>query len=170
MKTTVLVFHPSIENSRVNKTLAKEAENNNLEVRYIYSLYPDGDIDVETEQKVLEEASRIVFQFPMYWYSAPALLRTWQDKVLQYGWAYGSKAQALKGKEIMIAVSTGAEKDKYTKEVFGYSTKEILAPFHAMSNMIGMKYVEPFVVNGALNITDAEIKRASSEYVERLIK
>lgn len=66
MKTTVLVFHPSIATSRVNARLAHAAEAiDGVEVRYLYDLYPDFRVDVEAEQHVLEAADRIVWQFPM---------------------------------------------------------------------------------------------------------
>ena len=95
MKTTVLVVHPNIKQSRVNSALAKGAQSvADVEVRYLYDLYPDGKIDAAAEQAVLEKADRIVLQFPMYWYSSPALLKQWLDDVLAYGWAYGDK-QAL---------------------------------------------------------------------------
>ena len=56
---------------------------------------------------MLEAADRVVLQFPMYWYSTPALLKQWQDDVLLYGWAYGSTGTALHGKELLLAVSVG---------------------------------------------------------------
>ena len=83
MNTTVLVFHPRFGASHVNAALAASAETAGVRVRYLYDLYPHGRIDVAAEQAVLEEAERIVLQFPMYWYSSPALLKQWQDDVLE---------------------------------------------------------------------------------------
>lgn len=84
MKTTILLFHPNIQQSRVNKKLSETASQD-FTVRNIYDLYPDGKIDFKKEQKVLENTDRIVLQFPMYWYSSPALLKEWEDVVLTYG-------------------------------------------------------------------------------------
>ncbi|PST49908.1 hypothetical protein COO72_00505 [Bifidobacterium callitrichos] len=44
-----------------------------------------GAVDVVAEQKLVEEHDRIVLQFPPYWYSSPAPLKEWEDKVLAYG-------------------------------------------------------------------------------------
>ncbi len=56
MKTTVFVTHPNINQSRVNSALAKGAASlTDLEVRYLYDLYPDGKIDVAAEQAALEK-------------------------------------------------------------------------------------------------------------------
>ena len=62
MKTVVLVFHPDLNTSRVNRALAAglPAE---IEVRDMYRLYPDFKIDVAQEQAVLADADRIVLQF-----------------------------------------------------------------------------------------------------------
>ena len=99
MKTLVLVFHPDMSASRVNRPLAARAESlgDDVTVRYMYDIYPDQKVDVAAEQAILEAADRIVLQFPMYWYSTPALLKQWEDDVLLYGWAYGSTGKALAG-------------------------------------------------------------------------
>ena len=99
MQTLVTVVHPRFRSSRVNAALAAAAERTrDVTVRYLYDLYPDGRIDVVAEQAALTAVDRIVLQFPMYWYSSPALLKQWQDDVLTYGWAYGSTGRALAGK------------------------------------------------------------------------
>lgn len=86
MKTLVLVFHPNLKGqSRVNAAPAK----------------------------AVEEADRIVFQFPIFWFPSPALLKEWEDKVLEHGWAYGSEGHAFEGKEFGVAVSTGSPESAY---------------------------------------------------------
>src|SRR4051812_28026550 len=105
MKTLVLVFHPDINNSRINRRLAEEMEKQaNVTVHRVYEAYPNEQIDVAAEQKLLEEHDRIVLQFPFYWYSTPPLLKKWEDEVLTYGWAYGSNGDKLRNKELLIAV------------------------------------------------------------------
>ena len=53
MKTTVLVFHPNWDQSRVNKALANGLDQQ-IEVRNMYQLYPDFKIDIEKEHQVLD--------------------------------------------------------------------------------------------------------------------
>lgn len=106
MKTTVFLFHPNFANSRVNKALAAGLPGD-IEVRNMYALYPDFQIDVAKEQAVMEESDRIVLQTPMYWYSGTPLLKKWEDDVLTYGWAYGSDGNALHGKELLVAITPG---------------------------------------------------------------
>ncbi|KAG2469836.1 NQO1 dehydrogenase, partial [Polypterus senegalus] len=44
--------------------------------------------DIMEEQKKIKAADLIVFQFPLYWYSVPAILKGWFDRVLTQGFAY----------------------------------------------------------------------------------
>ncbi len=166
MKTVVLVVHPNLKDSRVNAALAQGiADLPNVEVRYLYDLYPDGKIDVAVEQAALTQADRIVLQFPMYWYSSPPLLKQWQDDVLTYGWAYGSKGKALLGKELMIAISLGAPEADYQVEgEMGHTVDEILLPFEIMANYTNMKYIKPFVTGGCLAIQTEQITAQVERY------
>nr|WP_260506727.1 NAD(P)H-dependent oxidoreductase [Brevibacillus brevis] len=63
---------------------------NDITIHEIYKEYPDWNIDVPREQQLLEAYDHVIFQFPLYWYSYPPLLKKWFDDVFAYGWAYGS--------------------------------------------------------------------------------
>ena len=83
MKTLINVFHPKLEQSTVNRLWAQRLEGlPDVTVRRVYSLYPDGKIDVAAEQSVLLAHDRLVFQHPFYWYSIPPLMKQWLDDVL----------------------------------------------------------------------------------------
>ena len=167
MSITIFLFHPNSASSRVNKALAQAAsELDDVTVRDMYSLYPSGQIDVAAEQAILESSNRIVLQFPMYWYSSPALTKQWLDEVLTYGWAYGSSGTVLHGKELTIAVTAGAS--GYTHDKVGYTISELLRPFQATSNLIGTTFLTPFVVEGALGISDSSLTAHARAYQEYL--
>jgi len=106
MKALVILAHPKIAESRINRRLIEEVRKHpEITVHELYPSYPDWNIDVPREQELLEKHDRIVFQFPLYWYSTPPLLKKWQDDVLTYGWAYGSQGKKLQGKELLIATA-----------------------------------------------------------------
>lgn len=166
MKTTVFLFHPHSNSSRVNKALVK-ALPNDITVRNMYELYPDFNIDVETEQKWMEESDRIVWQTPMYWYSTAPLLKKYEDDVLEHGWAYGSSGNALQGKELIIAISPGA--DNYGRGNFAqYSVHELLRPLQATSRLIGTKFIKPFITKRASTISDEDLQKQAQKYAEYL--
>lgn len=165
MKTMILVFHPNLNESKVNQTLAQAAgEVDHVMVRDMYQEYQDQPLDVKKEQQLMEEADRVILQFPMYWYSSPSLLKQWEDEVLEHGWAYGSTGKALHGKELMVAVSTGAEFEKYDRESGEYGVRDLLRPFQATSALIGMDYLTPFVTYGALRMSDDKLAEVAKEY------
>ncbi|WP_454931764.1 NAD(P)H-dependent oxidoreductase [Actinomyces oricola] len=168
MKTLVNVIHPHFEASRVNRALAAAAQEvEHVTVRHLYALYPDGVIDIEAEHVALEAADRIVLQFPMYWYSCPPLLKQWQDEALTHGWAYGSTGKALKGKELLIAVSSGSS--EYGRDgAFTYTVTELLRPFQAMANLCSLTYTEPFATTGARTISEEDLAARAQEYAAAL--
>ena len=170
MRTEVLVFHPNLAGSRVNAALARAARTaHDVRVRDMYSLYPEFHVDVATEHEVLAAADRIVLQFPMYWYSSPALLKQWLDDVLLYGWAYGSTGKALAGKELLVAVSTGGPGEAYSHESsYGYTLTELLRPLQATANMVQMTYLAPFTTTGILTITDEALAQRAEDYAATL--
>lgn len=170
MKTTVFAFHPDLANgSRINASLAKAASEAGFEVRDVYSLYPDFKIDVAAEQAALEESDRIVLQFPIYWYQTPALLKQWFDAVLEYGWAYGSTGNALRGKEVILAASFGAALDDYQLEGrFHTTVEEVLKPIATIQYHTGLLFLEPFITTGTLNLSDEALNEQAKEYLNVL--
>lgn len=100
-----------------------------------------------------------------------AALKKWQDLVLTYGWAFGSEGNALHGKELMLAVSTGSEAEKYQAGGANhYSISELLKPFQATSNLIGMKYLPPYVFYGVNDATAEDISLSAKRLAEYIQK
>ena len=170
MKTLVILAHPNIEASRVNRRLIEEVrKHSEITVHELYSSYPDWVIDVPREQVLLESHDRIVFQVPLYWYSTPPLLKKWQDDVLTYGWAYGTQGKKLQGKELLIATSIGGRQEVYQAGGSNHFTmSEILRPLHATANMCKMTYLPAFVVDGASD--EKQLTEAALRYVNLILK
>ena len=148
MKTLVIVAHPDIENSVINQNWVKALQQNpeRYTVHQLYQAYPDGKIDVSREQKLLEAHDNIILQFPIYWFSSPPLLKQWQDDVLTYGWAYGSKSgYKMKGKNVALAVSAGIRLEDFSAEGrYQYSLDEVLRPFEMTFNYVKSNYLPHF--------------------------
>lgn len=112
MKTIVVVGHPDISSSVVNRSWVKALrpyEGENLKVHILGDvLREDGTFDLKEEQNLLEQYDRIVLQFPLYWYMPPAIMKLWMDTVWAEGWAWGDCPHALRGKLIEAATSCGA--------------------------------------------------------------
>lgn len=170
MKTLVLVVHPNIESSRVNKKW-KDALLGvpGLTVHDLYEKYRNQPIDVEFEQQQLLSHDRIVFQFPLYWYSSPSLLKKWFDEVFTFGWAHGPGGTKLRGKEWVMAISIGSPEHSYQAGGYNlFSVSELTKPFQASANLVGMTYLAPFVEYRSNRISDQEISQSAVQYVEHI--
>ena len=98
----VLFAHPAFERSRVHRRLVDAvAELPGITFHDLYEAYPDFDVDVRREQKLLLEHDLVVLQHPFFWYSTPPLVKQWEDLVLEHGWAYGTGGNALHGKRLL---------------------------------------------------------------------
>jgi glutathione-regulated potassium-efflux system ancillary protein KefG len=168
MRRVLVVFaHPVLERSRVNRRLVHElAGIDGVFVHDLYEVYPTLDIDVRREQQLLLDHDVVVFQHPFYWYSAPAIVKEWQDLVLEHGWAYGKGGHKLKGKITLNAITTGGPESSYAKGGYNrFTIRELLAPFDQTAHLCGMRYLAPFVVHAALRITsDTELTPQKATY------
>jgi glutathione-regulated potassium-efflux system ancillary protein KefG len=151
-RVLVLFAHPAPHKSRINRHLIASVQGlNNITINDLYEEYPTFDINVQREQELLLAHDIIVFQHPFYWYSSPAILKEWEDLVLEYGFAYGAGGTKLHGKLVLTAITTGAPREAYRRLGFNFFTiRELLAPFEQSVKFCGMRYLPPFVVHGAL--------------------
>ena len=104
----VVYAHPYPARSRACAALLEAIRGaERVEVRSLYDLYPDFDIDGDAERHALEGARLVVWLHPFYWYSVPALMKHWFDHVLIKGWAHGEGGRALAGKDCLWVTTTG---------------------------------------------------------------
>ena len=150
----ILFAHPVLERSRVNRRLMEGVRDlEGVTVHDLYEEYPTLAIDVPREQALCVEHDVLVLQHPFYWYSAPAIIKEWLDLVLDHGWAYGKGGTALHGKLMFNAITTGGSDDAYHHDGYNrFTMRELLTPFDQTAHLVGMTYLAPFVVHGALRI------------------
>jgi glutathione-regulated potassium-efflux system ancillary protein KefG len=148
----ILLAHPTLERSRINRRLIDAVSDlKGVTVHDLYETYPALNINVRREQQMLLEHDVIVFQHPFYWYSTPAILKEWQDLVLEHGWAYGNNASALRGKITFNALTAAGTLDAYREGGANrYSIRQLIAPYELTARLCGMQFLAPFVVYGAL--------------------
>lgn len=171
-RVLVLFAHPVLEKSRVNRRLLGTIRDlPDVTIHDLYEAYPTLGIDVAREQELLLEHDVVVFQHPFYWYSAPAILKEWQDLVLEHGWAYGPTGTKLRGKITLNAISTGGPAIAYRREGYNrFTVRELLAPWDQTAHLCGMRYLAPFVVHAALGIVGDDDLGARRDRYRRLIE
>ncbi|MCW8344493.1 NAD(P)H-dependent oxidoreductase [Vibrio sp. ZSDZ65] len=150
-KVLVLYAHPSPRRSEVNTPMYQDAcDIEGVTIIDLYAEYPTYHINIDIEQQRLLEHDVIIFQFPLYWYSTPSILKEWQDLVLEYGFAYGQEGTALVGKPFLCAISAGGKAEAYQTDGYNHFTiRELLQPLEQMANLTGLIYLPPLVLFGS---------------------
>jgi glutathione-regulated potassium-efflux system ancillary protein KefG len=165
-KILILFFHPLFEKSSANKSLVENIPNSKiLTFHDLYEEYPDFDIDVKREQLLLSNHDIIIWQYPMYWFNCPPLMKQWIDMVLEYGWAYGKKGKALKDKIIFQVITTGGDRKSFCETGYDkYRITNLLEPFNQTAKVCNMEYLPPFVVHGTHKMTKEDCDKNGVTY------
>ena len=151
----VIHAHPYPRTSRATAALLEAVRDlPSLEVRSLYDLSPDFDIDVAAEGAALQRADLIVLLHPVYWYTVPGILKQWMDVVLT--WAQSEGGVATRGKECLWAIATDNDYDDCVPMV------------ERAARYCGMRWLEPFVVAGARDLKDEELRAKAGELRTRL--
>lgn len=172
----IILGHPDFENSLANKTIIAEIEGSGLdiEIRNLSKLYPDFNIDAKAEQKVLMKHSTIVFQYPVYWYNMPAILKNWFDVVFEYQFAYGTKGDKLKNKNFLPSFTVGAPEEEYrTLGAHHFRVHEFCKNMEQTAYYAQMRYFDPIYFHGtslAAGYTKEDIINKARDHAQRLIK
>lgn len=164
-KILVVSGHTNYDHSLANRTILENLKELGPDFT-LHRLDQLGwEFDVEKEQELLKEADVIVFQFPIHWYSYPALMKNWVEVVFAHGFAYGSNGTALKGKKFQISFTTGSPASAYTPEGGNkHNIEDFLYNFQQLAALCGMEYEEPIITFGA-----AFIPGVSPDFVKERI-
>lgn len=162
----VLFAHPALEKSRVNRRLAAAVrELPGVTFHDLYEAYPEFNVDVAREQELLVDHDLVVLQHPFFWYSTPALVKQWEDLVLEHGWAYGSTGTALAGKRVLSVVTTGGREAAYRSDGHNrFTMRQLLAPLEQTFVLCGMEYLPPFIVHGTHRMSEQEMGAHARDY------
>jgi putative NADPH-quinone reductase len=171
-KVVVILAHPNLKTGSVsNACIINEIQGvPGVEVRDLMQMYPDFKIDVEAEQAALQSADIVIYQFPLYWFSSPAILKEWHDQVFTYGFAFGSTGGKLAGKELLLSVTVGGGEKNYDGAI-----KVILTPFEQTAKFCGLNYNDPLCVYGIMSMPGDDsglesVLSSSKEHAASLIE
>ncbi|MBR8832607.1 MAG: NAD(P)H-dependent oxidoreductase [Stigonema ocellatum SAG 48.90 = DSM 106950] len=130
--------------------------------------------DILTEIEKLEWCDVLIFQFPISWFSLPAILKGWVERVFVHGRIYGNGKfydQGLfQGKKAMLSLTTGSPENAYTENGVGGNIHTILFPIHhGILYLVGFDVLPPFVAYSAAHIRDDGRKAYLEAYKQRLL-
>lgn len=134
--------------------------------------------DVTSEQQKLLAADAVIFHFPLWWFSMPAILKGWVDRVFAYGLAYGYKDEGnryrygdggLEGKRAMLSVTVGGSEKDYLPRGINGPLEQLLFPItHGTLFFSGMDVLPTHAVYGTGQITADGVDAAKAAWRLRL--
>ena len=164
-KTLIIMSHPDVAQSSSQQfLLAAIKGEEQIQIRHLESILAEQEsnhFDKRIEQACLQEADRIIFQFPFYWYQCPSVMKQWMDEVLTL-----NLSQKNKEKELGIVVTVGAKKDRYAAGgSVGFGIEELLRPYQALANQLGWNYQTPFVIYQFQYLSESKKQQLLVDYL-----
>lgn len=130
--------------------------------------------DVKAEMAKLDWCDVLVFQFPLWWFGLPAILKGWVDRVFAMGRIYGGgkwyDQGVFHGKKAMLVLTTGGGESMYTPLGLNGSIHQILFPInHGILYFVGFDVLPPFIAYGVSRVSMERRKAYLEEYKQRLL-
>ena len=129
--------------------------------------------EIEAEMEKLERCELMIWQFPLWWFGLPAVLKGWVDRVFAMGRVYGGgriyETGVFRGKRALLSLTTGGPEEAYRKGAFNGDITAILRPIHrGMLQFVGFDILAPQIVYGPIRLTDEQRKQHLASYAKRL--
>lgn len=128
---------------------------------------------IDAEQQKVEWCDLMIWQFPLWWFGVPAILKGWVDRVFAMGRTYGGKhlyeEGIFKGKKAMLSLTTGGVPEAYVKGGFNGDLSGMLRPLHrGIMQFTGFTVLQPHVVYGPARIGEEQRKQELADWQLRL--
>jgi len=159
---------------RRNYTTVKNPEYLKLQIEEIYASEVDGFApDLDAEMRKVEWCDLMIWQFPLWWFSVPAILKGWYDRVFAMGRFYGYgriyETGVLKGKRAMLSLTTGGPRENYAADGLNGDINGILRPIHrGMLEFVGFEVLAPQIFYAPAHKSQEERVTEMESYCNRL--
>ena len=130
--------------------------------------------DIKAEMEKIEWADLIIFQFPIWYETMPALLKAWFERVLAHGFAHNilegkvNDQGFLKGKKAMLSFTAGSEKESFYNDISSEDKTKLLPPVTKALRFTGLKVIDAFAVFNAMPLSEDDAENAFDEYKKLL--
>ncbi|MFI7018779.1 NAD(P)H-dependent oxidoreductase [Streptomyces sp. NPDC050164] len=120
------------------------------------------DAAVKAHLDRLLAADLLVLSFPMWWFSLPAVLKGWVDRVFVMGGVFGGDHglfgdAALAGKRAMLLFTTGGPGESFRPGgAFGPMDDFLFHIHRGMLEFVGFQVLDPVITYGPARMTDQE--------------
>lgn len=129
--------------------------------------------DIEAEIQKIEWCDLMIWQFPLWWFALPGILKGWVDRVLAIGRTYGGGRMydkgVFRGKRALLSLTTGGPSAAYAKHGFQGDIQAILRPIQrGILQFVGFDVLAPHITYGPIRLGPVELQAELNAWVERL--
>lgn len=155
-----LGFNPVSD--RRNFTTVKDPDYFKPQVEEVHASEAGGfAAELEAEIAKVEAADLMIWQFPLWWFGVPAILKGWVDRVFAMGRAYGGgrvyETGMFRGKRALLSLTTGGPEGAYAPDGFNGDLRAILRPIQrGMLAFTGFEVLAPQVHYGPVRVDPAQ--------------
>lgn len=138
--------------------------------------------EIVAEQDKLRWADTVILQFPLWWFSMPAILKGWVDRVFTQGFGYGVGEHnelkygerygegTLAGKRAMLSVTIGGKEPHYSDRGINGPIDDLLYPIqHGTLYYTGMTVLPPHLLYATNRLTPEDFSIAAKSWRHRLL-
>ena len=160
--------------SRRNFTTVLDPEYLKLQAEEMHASAHDGFApELEAELRKMEAADLMIWQFPLWWFGLPAILKGWVDRVFAMGRTYGGgriyDSGTFRGRRALLSLTTGGPQPAYVPGGFNGDLEGILRPVHrGMLAFQGYSVLAPQVNYGAARVDDTQRQAWLADWAQRL--
>jgi NAD(P)H dehydrogenase (quinone) len=159
---------------RHNFTTIKDPNYLKLQIEELYATEAKGFAEaIESEIQKIEWCDLMIWQFPLWWFGLPGILKGWVDRVFAMGRTYGGGrmygAGVFRGKRALLSLTTGGQPSAYVKGGFQGDIHAILRPIQrGMLQFVGFDVLAPQIIYGPVRMEQEQRGDLLAAFANRL--
>lgn len=160
---------------RRNFTSCKDPDYYKQQAEEMYASEMNGFApDIQAEIDKLLGCDVLIFQFPLWWFGLPAILKGWVDRVFVTGKIYGGGKWydngVFKGKRAMLSLTTGGASPMYSEIGLNGNINQTLSAInYGMFHFTGFDVLPPFIAWAVSRLGEEQRQAYLQEYKQRLL-
>jgi len=129
--------------------------------------------DIESEIQKIEWCDLMIWQFPLWWFGLPRILKGWVDRVFAMGRTYGGGriygSGIFRGKRALLSLTTGGPSSAYVKGGLQGDIDAILRPIQrGMLQFVGFDVLAPQIIYGPVRMEQEQRNDLLAAFANRL--
>lgn len=129
--------------------------------------------DIQREIDKVLWCDLLILQFPLWWFSVPAIMKGWFDRIFANGLMYGQLGRfnhgGLEGRPAMVSTTTGCYPEMVApRGIMGHLDAILWHLQYGTLAYVGFEVLQPFVTWSARYTTREDREQHLLEYAHRL--